>query len=274
MGIKNTEPARIKTSADLVFHKYVLKATWIERLLRLKTERHKVLSALIPVVQQSFKYECDSWVNNFPKKEENLDRYLDSFDYCEKECGEGFFKTMQVLEGLETETLTFVADSYKVAVTTKQHKHITEALNPLYLSRAEDSDHDINTIVKNAVSYSSYSGDYYTCYVNAFNDARCSSPELNRPDLYNLTGEKREWVARIIEVARFSRAHIGVNENSIGTTQHMNPGLALLLKEDSEWVDRTKKVMYERWLNASQVTPELMRDLCTEGARALSEGTL
>lgn len=264
----------MKTSADLVFPKYVLRSTWTERLLPLKTERHKVLSALLPAVQQGFKYQCDSWAEGFPNKENNLDRYLDSFEYCANESRESFAETMRFLEELKTETLTFIADSYSRATTTENYEHITSALNARHYSPTEDSRRDLNTMVKNAVSYSSYSDDYYQCYNKVFDDARRSSPELNRPDLYNLTGENREWVARIIEVARFSRAHIGDEEGNLGIASHMNTELALLLQEDSEWVSRTKRVMVTRWLNASKITPDLMRTLYTEGSRPLSEGAL
>ena len=112
-------------------------------------------------------------------------------------------------------------------------------------------------------------------YIKAFNDVRRSSPELNRPDLYSLTGEDREWAARIIRVSHYSQNYAGNGENQeTSRAPHMNIELALLLKEDKEWANRVSELIISRRLNASEVSPEFVRNIHTEGAPTVNEGML
>lgn len=272
MSNHDSGATQIKTGAELLFPEYQPKTTRLERLLRLNTKHHRALAQVIPLVQQSAVHDYERILKMFADKGD-ADYRLDRAEGDEKDTYREYASLLPILDGLETETLTFIADTYNGTVTSQYRDLITSALPEVYLKDVEASGEDINVIVKNVISYRENLVSWNRMGINAFNDVRLAAPELNRPDLYNLAGEDREWVGRILKVSSHSQ-YVTENRHSEDTSSHMNPELASLLREDYEWVYRVRDIIDQRKLRADEITPELLLGIHTTGAAVLNTGIL
>lgn len=276
MSNRNSGPARVKTGAELTFPEYQPKTTLLERFLRLNTKHHQVLAEVESIVRQSATHDYDRAVAMFDD-DDDTDRSLDRADCNEKLIYDEYATLMPILDGLETETLAFIAGTYNGTVTSQYSDLLTSALPMIYLQDVEASGENINLIVKNVISYRRNLVSWKSRDINAFNDVRLAAPELNRPDLYNLTGEDREWVGRILKVSSHSRyvAEIHHKEaDTAGSSSHMNPKLASLLREGDEWECRVKDIIDHRATRANEITPDLVRGIHTTGSAVLNGGML
>jgi hypothetical protein len=275
-AIHDNALARIKSGAELTFPEYQPKTTRLERLLRLNTKHHRALAQVIPLVQQSAAHDYDRALKLFAGNGD-ADYRLDRAEGDEKLTYGEYTSLLPILDGLETETLVFIAETYNGTVTSRYPDLITSALPPVYLKDVEASGEDINLIVKNVISYRKNIVSWNRMGISAFNDVRLAAPELNRPDLYNLTGEDREWVSRIIKVSSHSQYITEIHHNEedpAGSPSHMNPELASLLREGDEWVYRARDIISQRKLRADEITPELVRGIHSTGAAVLNTGML
>ena len=269
-------PIRLKRGADLTFPEYQPKATMLERLCRWNRKHHQALAAVEPIVRQSEIIDYDSALLMFDNDPEDTDRELDHAEAYEALTHKSYIRLMAILDGLETDTLAFIAESYNGKITGKYYDLITSALPVHHFDDIEVNSEDTNVVVKNAISYREHGASWKREFLNAFNDVRLSAPELNRPDLYNLSGADREWAVRIIKVSTYSQNASALMSSSdeLDSSPHMNSGLAFLLKDSDGWEQDIIDLIDQRHLKASEITPDLVTGIRSTGAVVLNNGML
>jgi hypothetical protein len=291
MSQRNSAVLTIKSSADLTYPKFTPKMSLLERTVKWKSKRTKALSELALIVQQGLAHEFEDSIKNVDEKmwKRRVGRTADYSVNCARSQYATFTETMQALDRLDTQTLLFIAKAYNGVVTDNYSDWLTSALATVYISDVDASGEDINVVARNTVSYRSHVS-WRKVGINAFNDVRLSDPLLNRPDLYNLTGNDREWAKRIMDVSIRSQdlLHVRIRKGETGLTDrvdikravyeasnypHMTSELALMLKEDPELVDRVMDLMKQRKLTGAEISADFLRDF-SSGALSINDGVL